>query len=484
MTEDKTLFDTFSKLDPINLKHNNTRSIKDKYSIISLNKNKKIKEYFNNIQKKNKKREVISNWRFLENKISKRKSKIIYFLASKDISLKFSKLIKSNKAVKIAVCSKKLTKLIDACDVHIDSKPYNEETYSSIRYMLESFQIPHLLNLNHDNAIDLFKKCKTLSIKKYVIKLSDTKITLKQIKNELDKIKYAYCIINQDYLVRDEENIANNIQNSLNSFVQYPIYAETRTWKLKDKVELILFIGNDNEKEFCKHCGGKGYIYCEGCQGHGNIGSDPCEECNGEGSFDCEYCFSDDEDDILNNNEIVKIKDNKLEVSEGRFNDLSIVSIHSDCMSQLGINSGDYVEIKGKRCTYARAYSIASYSKSTTSIIMNMIILSNAKTLLGEYVKVKKAKLKEAKKVILEYNFDNFDLARIIEVMRWVAVKEGDIALDLETAFDFGCIKNTNDGYHGFMIDLHKVMVKKVIPSGCGYISDKTEIIFKKRGIV
>ena len=70
------------------------------------------------------------------------------------------------------------------------------------------------------------------------------------------------------------------------------------------------------------------------------------------------------------------MKDNqdaiKLKVCEGMVSDAhkGIVRILADAMKQLGLSSGDAVEVEGKRCTLARVLPAFSDSCSVGSIQM------------------------------------------------------------------------------------------------------------------
>ncbi len=78
-----------------------------------------------------------------------------------------------------------------------------------------------------------------------------------------------------------------------------------------------------------------------------------------------------------------------------------IVRIDSKVMQELGIKEGDIVEIEGKRKTGAIAVRAYPADVGLNLIRMDGIMRRNCNTGVGEYVKVRKADVKEAKKVVI-----------------------------------------------------------------------------------
>nr|MDO8046234.1 AAA family ATPase [Candidatus Baldrarchaeota archaeon] len=93
----------------------------------------------------------------------------------------------------------------------------------------------------------------------------------------------------------------------------------------------------------------------------------------------------------------------QLRVAEALQNDVGrgIVRIDPEVMDQLGLSSGDIVEIEGKKSTGAMALRGYSTDKGRRIIRMDGLIRANAGTSIGEYVKVRKASYSPAKRVIL-----------------------------------------------------------------------------------
>jgi len=100
------------------------------------------------------------------------------------------------------------------------------------------------------------------------------------------------------------------------------------------------------------------------------------------------------------------VKENKainLKVAEAVQDDVhkGIVRIDTTYMQQIGIRPGDIVEIEGERKTVAIADRAYPGDIGLNIIRMDGIVRRNAKTGIGEVIKVKKAEVKEAKKVII-----------------------------------------------------------------------------------
>src|SRR3989344_691899 len=78
-----------------------------------------------------------------------------------------------------------------------------------------------------------------------------------------------------------------------------------------------------------------------------------------------------------------------------------IVRIDSETMHQLGVHPGDVVEIEGNRMTVGIADRAYPTDVGQSVIRMDGILRRNAKTGIGESVRVRKADIKEAKSIIL-----------------------------------------------------------------------------------
>ena len=93
----------------------------------------------------------------------------------------------------------------------------------------------------------------------------------------------------------------------------------------------------------------------------------------------------------------------KLRVAEAVQDDVNkgIVRIDTAFMHQIGVRPGDIVEIKGERVTVAIADRAYPADMGLGIIKMDGLIRRNAKTGIGEVVTVRKANVKEAKKVVI-----------------------------------------------------------------------------------
>ncbi len=96
-------------------------------------------------------------------------------------------------------------------------------------------------------------------------------------------------------------------------------------------------------------------------------------------------------------------KETKLKVAEAVQDDVNkgIVRIDTGFMHQIGIRPGEFVEIEGQRVTVGIADRAYPGDIGLNIIRMDGIVRRNASTGIGDYVKVSKADVKEAKKIIV-----------------------------------------------------------------------------------
>src|SRR3989338_157145 len=97
------------------------------------------------------------------------------------------------------------------------------------------------------------------------------------------------------------------------------------------------------------------------------------------------------------------MKEHKLKVAEAIQDDVSkgIVRIDTSFMQEIGARVGDIVEIEGERKTVGIADRAYPGDIGLNIIRMDGIIRKNARTGIGEQVSVRKAEVKEAKKVVI-----------------------------------------------------------------------------------
>jgi len=96
-------------------------------------------------------------------------------------------------------------------------------------------------------------------------------------------------------------------------------------------------------------------------------------------------------------------KELKLKVVEAIQDDVNkgVVRIDSNFMREIDIKPGDIVEIQGGKCTVAMADRALPGDIGLNTIRMDGLLRKNANTGIGEQVKVKKAEIKEAKKITI-----------------------------------------------------------------------------------
>ena len=96
-------------------------------------------------------------------------------------------------------------------------------------------------------------------------------------------------------------------------------------------------------------------------------------------------------------------KELKLKVAEAIQDDVNkgIVRIDSSFLNEIGVRPGDIVELEGERQTVAIADRAYPGDIGLNIVRMDGIIRKNSKTGIGEIIRVRKADVKEGKKVII-----------------------------------------------------------------------------------
>ena len=89
----------------------------------------------------------------------------------------------------------------------------------------------------------------------------------------------------------------------------------------------------------------------------------------------------------------------------------SLSYIDQDIMRELGLNTGDIIEIKGKKATPGIAVSSAP-DKGENTIRLDGIQRLNVGATIGEYVDIRPAEVYPAQEVILTPTRSNIDLKR------------------------------------------------------------------------
>jgi len=161
----------------------------------------------------------------------------------------------------------------------------------------------------------------------------------------------------------------------------------------------------------------------------------------------------------------------ELKVAEALQNDVGrgLVRIDSRARKELDVSTGDIVELRGKRTTAALVWQAHPQDEGLSIIRMDGYLRQNTGVALGDKVIIKKAELKEAKKVVLapsqpmKYSpgFDQFVKKKLIGR----ALTRGD------TIFI---------GVFGTSFPLMAAIVQ---PSGIVLVNENTELLLKEEPI-
>jgi len=188
-----------------------------------------------------------------------------------------------------------------------------------------------------------------------------------------------------------------------------------------------------------------------------------------------------------------EIKEVKLKVAEAYQQDVGrgIVRIDRDIMKEIGVREGDIVEIEGNKKTVAVARSSFPSDIGLGIIRMDGITRRNAKTSIGEYVKVRKADIKEASLIELAPAQKGVVIQMDPELVKsrllGKAVYKGDIISvsfgptrrrELDPFFDIGTFieEMLGSAFGGEM----KFVVINTKPKGPVIITENTEVVLHK----
>ena len=180
-------------------------------------------------------------------------------------------------------------------------------------------------------------------------------------------------------------------------------------------------------------------------------------------------------------------KSARLKVSEADQRDVGkgIVRIDEKFRNDIGVNIFDVVEVTGERQTSAVVGRSYPQDEGLDVIRMDGLIRTNAKTSLGEFVEVRKAEWKEAKKVILSPVTQNIHIYAPSESLRSIfhnrTVSKGDIISTTS-------VRKPRESYGGDMMLEHvfegmfpsfglgeiKLHVVSTTPAGIVKITDMT----------
>src|SRR3989339_2131494 len=192
-------------------------------------------------------------------------------------------------------------------------------------------------------------------------------------------------------------------------------------------------------------------------------------------------------------------KEIKLKVAEAIQDDVNkgIVRIDSGYMAEIGIKSGDIVEIEGERKTVAIADRAYPGDIGLNIIRMDGIIRKNAKTSIGEIAKIRKANVKEAKKIIIAPARKGIVIRASSEIFKQGllgrAVTKGDIvslggarrrrSTMMESPFFEDVFSDLMSDISGFGFSDIKFIVIDATPKQPIIITEQTEVVFNPEAV-
>ncbi|HLC59911.1 MAG TPA: CDC48 family AAA ATPase [Candidatus Nanoarchaeia archaeon] len=193
-------------------------------------------------------------------------------------------------------------------------------------------------------------------------------------------------------------------------------------------------------------------------------------------------------------------KELKLKVAEAIQDDVNkgIVRIDSGYLSEVDIKTGDIVEIEGERKTVAIADRSYPGDIGLNIIRMDGIIRKNAKTGIGEIAKVRKAIVKEAKKIVIAPARKGIVIRASPEIFKQGllgrAVVKGDIVslggarrrkstMANNPFFDEDIFSILDESMMGIGFGDIKFVVVDTNPKSAVIILDQTEIEFRSEAV-
>lgn len=173
-----------------------------------------------------------------------------------------------------------------------------------------------------------------------------------------------------------------------------------------------------------------------------------------------------------------------------------IVRIDSQTMKEIGVHPGDVVKIEGGRATVAVADRAYPTDVGQSVIRMDGIMRRNAKTSLGESVKVSKSDVKEAKKIMIApaqagvlvqadpLIFKRGLLGRAVVKGDQISIGGSQRRRRTMSEGPFGEIFDLLDsGFSGFGLAGLKFIVVNSEPKDAVVISENTEVILSSKGV-
>ena len=192
-------------------------------------------------------------------------------------------------------------------------------------------------------------------------------------------------------------------------------------------------------------------------------------------------------------------KELKLKVAEAIQDDVNkgIVRIDSKSLEEIGVKPGDIVELEGERQTVAIADRAYPGDIGLNIVRMDGIIRKNSKTGIGEIIRVKKADVKEGKKVIIAPARKGIVIKASPEIFKQGllgrAVTKGDIvslggtrrrrSTMMESPFFEDVFNMLDESMMGFGFGDIKFIVVDATPKQHIIITEQTEIVFNPEAV-
>jgi len=192
-------------------------------------------------------------------------------------------------------------------------------------------------------------------------------------------------------------------------------------------------------------------------------------------------------------------KELKLKVAEAIQDDVNkgIVRIDSGFLNEIGVRPGDIVELEGERQTVAIADRAYPGDIGLNIVRMDGIIRKNSKTGIGEIIRVRKADVKEGKKVIIAPARKGIVIKASPEIFKQGllgrAVTKGDIVslggtrrrrtTMMESPFFEDVFNILDESMMGFGFGDIKFIVIDATPKQHIIITEQTEVVFNPEAV-
>src|SRR3989339_2120836 len=192
-------------------------------------------------------------------------------------------------------------------------------------------------------------------------------------------------------------------------------------------------------------------------------------------------------------------KEMKLKVAEAIQDDVNkgIVRIDSSFLSEISVRPGEIVELEGERKTVAIADRAYPGDIGLNIVRMDGIIRKNSKTGIGEIIRVRKADVKEGKKVIIAPARKGIVIKASPEIFKQGllgrAVTKGDIVslggtrrrrtTMMDSPFFEDVFNILDESMMGFGFGDIKFIVVDTNPKQPIIISEQTEIVFNPEAV-